>query len=80
LDHEARDQVGPLYPIWLVLLGLGLISLSLHLVIFALLFLPRRYTKRVRRFLAGLVMAQWIGGSRISQIVHELLWQRGDGP
>lgn len=41
--------------------------------------MPREQTRQLRRRLAGFTMWQWSQGSRISAIIHQWLWARGNG-
>lgn len=54
-------------------------NLALNLFMFILVIMPRQHTRRIRHALARLVINLWVGTSRVWSMLHEDLWQRGNG-
>ncbi len=54
-------------------------NLAFTLFMFVLIILPRQYTRRIRHALARLVVGAWVGNSRVWSMLHDDLWQKGNG-
>jgi flagellar biosynthesis protein FliR len=58
---------------------LDLIAIIVSLLAMVLVIAPRRVPRQIRYLLALLVMWQWKKLSRLSAIIHNHLWQKGNG-
>ena len=54
-------------------------ALVIALAAFVVAIVPRTYTKRIRHRLAGMVLWQWVKGSKVSAWLHTWLWRNGNG-
>lgn len=52
---------------------------ALNVVMFLLVVLPRERTRHVRHTLARVVMRLWVLLARVGSMLHEDLWQKGNG-
>lgn len=59
--------------------ALSLTGIILSLLTLALVLAPRRIPRKIRHSLANLVMWQWKKFSRLSAVVYDALWQKGNG-
>ncbi|HEX9925298.1 MAG TPA: hypothetical protein VGD99_21760 [Anaerolineae bacterium] len=62
-----------------LLVAFAIANTFLNVVMFILIILPRERTRRIRHTLARLAMAGWAGTARVWTMVHEDLWQGGNG-
>lgn len=51
----------------------------LNVIMFILVILPRDKTRLIRHALAAMVMKLWISDSRLWAMIHDDLWQKGNG-
>jgi hypothetical protein len=62
-----------------LLISFAIANTLLNVIMFILIVLPRERTRRIRRALARVAMAGWAGTARVWTMVHEDLWQGGNG-
>lgn len=56
-----------------------IVNLILNIIMFILIIMPRKRTRRIRHFFAKLFMELWVGVSRAFAMIYEDLWQKGNG-
>lgn len=63
------------------MIEIGLLSTTFFLALLALTLsiAPRSVPRKIRHALAWLVMWQWKKFSRLSAIIYDKLWQKGNG-
>lgn len=61
------------------LMTLNLVAVITSLLAVILVIAPRSIPRKIRHTLAWLVMWQWKKFSRLSAIIYDKLWQKGNG-
>jgi hypothetical protein len=62
-----------------LLISFAIANTLLNVIMFVLIILPRERTRRIRHALARVVQGGWIASSRLWTMIHEDLWQKGNG-
>lgn len=62
-----------------LLIAFAIANTILNVTMFLLIFLPRDYTRPIRHILARWVMTLWVSDSRFWAMLHDDLWQKGNG-
>lgn len=73
-EEKGMNELKKLIVYSLILFGV------FHLLILILVLMPRKYTRKIRHFLARLLMiAGWHLPARLASLGHDVLWQKGNG-
>jgi hypothetical protein len=62
-----------------LIVAAALMSLAVNIIMVILVVLPRKHTRRLRHFLARVVMGLWVSTGRMWAMLHDDFWQRGNG-